>query len=259
MKQVALELGPLTIHWYGVFFALGILAGLWTASRRGLRDNLKPDSILDIGPWLIVGAVLGARALYVITYWEESFAGKPFTEVFMIQKGGLVYYGGLMGAIVSCLTYLRIKQLPLWKFADALAPSIALGHAFGRIGCLMNGCCFGTTCSQPWAIHFPEWHMTQGAGVHPTQIYEALLNMGLYLGLAKCYQRRSFEGQIFALYLIGYGVLRALVETFRGDYETRSFGILSQGQLISVPILAVGITLFFRLRSSASKTNSTET
>src|SRR5258707_6163241 len=108
--------------------ALAFLAGLWTASRRGLRDGVSPERIIDLGPWLIVGAILGARTLYVISYWRESFAGKPFWEIFMVQNGGLVYYGGFIGASLRVIIYSRSQRLPLLEAAGILAPSIPLWY-----------------------------------------------------------------------------------------------------------------------------------
>src|SRR5438105_2522628 len=136
--------------------ALGFAAGLWTASRRALLQGVAAEKILDLGPWLIVGAIVGARALYVITFWNKEFAGKSIVEIIAVWHGGLVYYGGLIGASMAFILYARLKDLPLWKGADIMAPSIALGHVFGRIGCLLNGCCYGRPCSLPWAITFPE-------------------------------------------------------------------------------------------------------
>ena len=98
--------------------ALGFLAGLWTASRRGLRSGIAAEKIIDLGPWLIVGAILGARTLYVISYWHETFAGGPIGEIFRVWNGGLVYYGGLIGATLAVRSLLRLKKLPLWKVAD---------------------------------------------------------------------------------------------------------------------------------------------
>lgn len=157
--------------------ALSFVAGLWTASRRSLLVGVSAEKILDIGPWLIVGAILGARTLFVFSYWHEEFAGQPWWSVFQIWKGGLVYYGGLIGSSLACILYARLKQMPLWKLADILAPSVALGQVFGRIGCLFNGCCYGRVCTMPWAIRFPEGHATHPVGapatpVHPTEIYE---------------------------------------------------------------------------------------
>src|SRR5882672_4359887 len=200
--------------------ALAFLTGLWTASRRGRRDGVPPERVLDLGPWLIIGAILGARTLYVISYWHEQFAGKPISEIFMVQHGGLVYYGGLIGASLAFALYARLKALPIWKGADILAPSVALGYVFGRIGCLLNGCCYGRVCELPWAIHFPQGHETYPNAVHPTEIYDSLLSLVLYVGLAWLYRRKKFDGEVFAAYLLCYAVARSIVESFRGDYTS---------------------------------------
>ena len=154
-----------------------------------MRDGVHPDTIIDLGPWLLIGAIVGARALYVISYWNESFAGRPLKEIFMVQHGGLVYYGGFIGASLACCLFAAMKKLPLWRLADILAPSIALGCFFGRWGCLMNGCCYGRPTTMPWGIQFPPSARDAGNNtypnyVHPTQIYDSTLNLLLYFFLA---------------------------------------------------------------------------
>lgn len=245
----------LTIYWYGVLVATGFLVGLWNASRRGARAGLSAESIMDLGPCLLIGTLMGARALYVISYWQDQFAAKPWWEIFMIQHGGLVYYGGLIGASVSFIFCAWWKKLPLWRVADVLAPGIALGQAIGRLGCLMNGCCYGKPTSLPWAIQFPPGVIEAGtAGVHPTEIYESILDFGLFVGLAWFHGRRRFDGQIFALYLLGYALLRSFVEIFRGDYSTCYLGFLTPGQVASACILPIGLVLYWRLRLAAKAT-----
>jgi phosphatidylglycerol:prolipoprotein diacylglycerol transferase len=235
------------IYWYGILVATGFLVGFWTASRRAVRDGLSAEKIMDLGPWLILGSIAGARALYVISYWREQFANQPWTEMLMIQKSGLVFYGGLIGAIIAVLLYAWLKKVSVWKLGDALAPSIAIGYFFGRFGCLMTGCCYGRETNVPWAIHFPEGHWTYGHAVHPTQIYEALLNLCLYLGLAWLYRRKKFDGQVFAAYVIAYPVLRSFVELFRGDYPHYYGGWITPAQLLSLGIFAAGVILFLLL------------
>ncbi len=228
--------------------ALAFVFGLWSASRRAKQEGIPSERILDVGTWLIVGAILGARTLYVISYWREEFAGKPFVDIFMIQRGGLVYYGGLIGACVACVLYARLKKLPLWQLSDVLAPSVALGYFFGRIGCLMNGCCYGRACTLPWAIQFPAGHPTYPEHVHPTEIYESLLSLCLFFFLAWLFKRRKFNGQVFATYLVTYAVLRSFVEMFRGDYPQRYVGgLLTPAHLISIAILLIGLALFWVL------------
>ena len=257
MQKIVFHLGNFTIYWYGVLVALGLLAGLWTAGRRAPLSGIHSETVIDLGPWLILGTIVGARALFVISYWREDFAGQPLWQIFNIRGGGLVFYGGLVGASLACILYVRFKKLPLWKIADVLAPSIALGHSIGRIGCLMNGCCYGRACDLPWAIHFPNDHSTHGAGVHPTQIYEAVLNLGLYAALAWLYRRKKFDGQIFALYLLFYAVLRAFVELFRGDYTVYYLnGNVTPAQMLSIPIFAAGVLLWWVLSGPKTKVQS---
>jgi phosphatidylglycerol:prolipoprotein diacylglycerol transferase len=174
------------------------------------------------------------------------------------SPASLVYYGGLIGATLAGIIYIRWKKLLLWKTADILAPSIALGNAIGRIGCLLNGCCYGRVCHLPWAIRFPNqsaaWQQHFQAGlvgsgdpslpVHPTEIYDALLNFALYLGLAWLFGRKKFDGQVFATYLMCYAVFRSLVELFRGDYPPDHIhNGLTSAQLVSIPIFVAGLLI----------------
>ncbi|HXE43090.1 MAG TPA: prolipoprotein diacylglyceryl transferase [Candidatus Baltobacteraceae bacterium] len=258
MHPIAFHLGPLTIHWYGVMIALAFLFGLWTATARARREKIPADKIADVTLWLMVGAIVGARIVYVTTYWREEFAGRPLWEIFAIWQGGLVYYGGLIGAIIAGMIYIRWKKLPLWKTADVLAPSIALGSFFGRTGCLLNGCCFGKPTALPWAIQFPNgsapWEQQFDKGlvgahdpslpVHPTEIYDGLLNLALYAFLAWLFRRKKFDGQIFATYLICYAIIRGFVEIFRGDYTNLHYHFgLTPAQWIGVPIFIAGLAL----------------
>jgi phosphatidylglycerol:prolipoprotein diacylglycerol transferase len=268
VHPIAVNLGPLTIRWYGVMIALAFLAGLWTASRRAPRDGISGGKIVDAGVWILLGAIAGARILYVVSYWDTLF-DKPlfpraaWTEVFMVQRGGLVYYGGLIGASLACIIYAWLKKLPLWKLADLFAPSIALGYVFGRIGCFLNGCCYGRVCELPWAMRYPNqseaWrkHFDSGladgsalsAPVHPTQIYEALFSLALYFGLAWLYRRKKFDGQVFAIYLLCYAVTRSIVEMFRGDYAAAQIRSgLTPAHLISVGIFLTGAVFYVVLR-----------
>lgn len=255
MQPIAFSIGTLTIHWYGVLVAIGFLLGLWTASRRGMLAGLTQETVMDLGPWLIVGAVVGARTLYVGMFWGQEFAGQPFWNVFKVWQGGLVYYGGLIGSSLACILYALIKKAPLWKLADVMAPSVALGQMFGRIGCLMNGCCYGRPANMACAITFPAGHDTHARNqaatpVHPTQIYEAVLTLLLYLTLAWLFRRKHRQGHIFAFYLIGYGICRAIVELFRGDYPPNQLlnGWVTPAHVVSAIVLTIGLGLWAFLR-----------
>jgi phosphatidylglycerol---prolipoprotein diacylglyceryl transferase len=254
VHPIAFNIGSFEIHWYGLCLVAAFVIGFGTASRRAGRDGLTANQILDAGTWLILGAIVGSRVFYVFSYWREQFADQPWTEVFMVRRGGLVFYGGLVGASTAIILYAWRKQLSLRKLADAFAPSIPLGYVFGRMGCLMTGCCYGQPTELPWAIHFPAGHATHGVGLHPTQIYDALLSLALYAALAWLYRRKKFDGQIFAVYLMGYAVSRALVEGFRGDYtpEFIHWG-LTPAQCMGAAGLAVGALLYWKLPRPADR------
>ena len=246
MHPILFHLGSFPVHSYGVMIALAFLAGLWTATLRARREKISGETIADVTLWLMVGGIIGARIVYVATYWREEFADQPLSEIFKIYHGGLVYYGGLIGAMIAGMIYIRWKKLPLWKIADVLAPSCALGNVFGRIGCLLNGCCYGRACSLPWAISFPADNPLGSPTypVHPTEIYDALLNFGVYLFLAWLFRRIKFDGQIFTTYLLCYAVTRSFVEYFRGDYTNLHYHLgLTPAQWISVPIFVAGLAL----------------
>ena len=251
MHPIAFQLGRFTVTSYGVLVALGFVAGFWTASRRCVRDGFHPEQILDLGPWLIFGAIIGARVLYVVSYWNEEYAGHSILQIFAVWRGGLVFYGGLIGASLGTLLFALWRKLAVWKLADALAPSIALGSFFGRLGCLMNGCCYGRACSLPWAIKFPEVSRAAPPGVplHPTEIYDALANLACYFFLAWLYRRKKFDGQVFTAFMVLYALARSTVEVFRGDYPEHYLGgWATPAQLISMGICSIGLALWFILR-----------
>ena len=249
MHPEAFKVFGFPIYWYGVIAGIAVLMAFGTGAKRAAREGLPGDAIMGLAPWIIIAAIIGARLLYVINYWNEVFSDKPWHYVITIGRSGLVYYGGLIGASLGTIVYCWKNKYPLWKIGDVMAPSVALGHAIARIGCLMTGCCFGKECSLPWAIYFPPGSSAPaGIGLHPTQIYESALNFVFYGLLMLIYRRKKFDGQIFAAYLMGYAVLRSFVELFRGDYEKHYIvGIITPGQSVSIFIFAIGIALWFWL------------
>ena len=253
------EIGSLTIHTFGLLVGLGFVAGITLAARRARAVGLDPDRMYDLAfPWILVSGLVGARLLYVITFWQQEFAGESWIEPFAIWRGGLVFYGGLALATVVALLRIRWLKLPLWRVTDCLAPGLALGHVFGRLGCLINGCCYGRPSSLPWAISYPRHFGANQKpiypldSVHPTQVYEALLNLTLCGALVWIHQRRRFDGQVTAIYLMVYAAIRFFVELFRGDYRVGEVPLLSQpgaaiftpGQRASFLVLVAGIALY---------------
>src|SRR5688500_8683211 len=200
---------------------------------------------MNLAPWIIFGAIIGARLFFVLNYWNEEFAGRPLHRIITIGRHGLVFYGGLIGASLGTIIYCWKNKLPLWKAADVMAPSTALGHALGRIGGFMTGCCDGRACELPWAVRFPEGGSAPvGVALHPVQLYEAALNFLFFGFLMLCYRRKKFDGQIFCIYLLGYALLRGFTETFRGDYGAVR---LTPGQIMGIVIFAIGAALWIWL------------
>jgi phosphatidylglycerol:prolipoprotein diacylglycerol transferase len=233
-----IRLGPLDIHTYGVFVALGFIVGLAVATRRARSEGINPERIADLGMWLIISGMLGGKLFHIIFFWDDFLYGWRQEGVRSLREG-FVFYGGFIAASLTAVAYTTVKKLPFFRVADVFAPSIALGHAFGRMGCFFNGCCYGKPCSLPWAVTFPPPHIMAGIPVHPTEIYEALGNLVIFAGLSAVYRYKRADGQIWWLYVLSYGVLRFIVEFFRGDYDTHYFGVLTLGHLVAITMISV--------------------
>jgi phosphatidylglycerol:prolipoprotein diacylglycerol transferase len=240
VHPILFRIGPLDIHTYGVLVALGFIVGLWIAARRAPTQGIKPEQISDLGVWLIIAGMAGGKLFHIIFFWDEFMDGWR-QEGLRSLREGFVFYGGFIGACLTTIAYARMKRLPLWKLADVCAPSVALGHAFGRLGCFFNGCCYGKACSLPWAVRFPSPHLTHTFPVHPTQLYEVLGNVAIFAGLSACLCHKRFDGQVWWLYVLSYGALRFVIELFRGDYETYYFGVFTLGHIIATVMIAVAL------------------
>ena len=217
------SIGPFTIHSYGVLIAIGVFLSIFLMGRLARRLGFSPDGqIFDLVFIIVLSGFAGARIFYIIQEWGW-YRNHPF-EIIQIWKGGLVYYGGMVASFLGFFIYVRLKGLPFLKSADFMMPFIALTHAFGRVGCFLNGCCFGKD------------H-------HPTQLYEAAFNLGLFLILIRTYARRQFDGQIVALYLIFYAVGRFVIEFFRGD-QLPWLGPFTFHQILSFIFLFMGAMVY---------------
>jgi phosphatidylglycerol---prolipoprotein diacylglyceryl transferase len=246
MHPVLFRLGSLEIHTYGVMVAAGFLLGLLTAARRAKTAGIDPERINDLGIWLIVAGMLGGKLFHVVFFWRDFLDGWRAAG-FASLREGFVFYGGFIAASVATLAYVRLKKLPLAKVADAFAPSVALGHGFGRLGCFFEGCCYGKPCALPWAVRFPF----SPAPRHPTELYEAAGNFVIFAALAAYYRRRKFDGEIWWLYVLCYGALRFAVEFFRGDYDVHYFGIFTLGQFVAAVMIVVALAGWKLCRRSA--------
>jgi phosphatidylglycerol:prolipoprotein diacylglycerol transferase len=249
MHPVLIDLGFFQLPTYGVMLVLAVGLGLWTLRLRARKAGLDGDRMVDLGLWIVIWGLLGSKATLILVELPR-YVHHPAELVGVLRAGG-VFLGGLLAALAAAVVLMRRYGLGFLETADAAAPSVALAHAIGRIGCLMAGCCWGSRCDLPWAITYtdPRAHANVGTplGVplHPFPAYSMLFNLALFVLLAWLYRRRPAAGRVFATYLILYGTGRFLLEYTRGD-AIRGFivpGLLSTSQGISIALVAAGLGL----------------
>lgn len=257
------------LYGFGVMLCLAFLGAIALAHWRARREKLDPTILDDLAFYVLIGALVGARALYVWEYWGTRIKGPG--DVFKIWEGGIVFYGGAIGGAVAIGLYWLRRRFPLRPVLDVVAPSIALGLAIGRVGCFLNGCCYGDECRLPWAVAFPpgspawwdqaldgaipgvdgatmqavqEHRTAEGVPwsrpVHPTQLYSAIDGAVLLLLLSAYYPVRRRDGEVFGLLLVTYPVTRFLIEHLRSD-EAALFAGMTISQNVSVLLLAAGV------------------
>src|SRR6478735_6528164 len=194
MHPILFEVGGFPVYTYGLLLAAAYLLGLQFALVRARKRGLDPNRVMDLGIWIIISALAGAKLLLLIVEFD-TFGRNPRELLTLVRSGG-VFYGGLIAAVIVALWYMRRHRLPLWTTTDVFAPGIALGHSVGRLGCLMAGCCFGRPSSLPWAITFRDPAAAANVGtplgipLHPTQLYEAGAEL-LILGFLLLWERRG--------------------------------------------------------------------
>jgi phosphatidylglycerol:prolipoprotein diacylglycerol transferase len=267
---------PFTGGWpvfaYGWMMMMGFLAALVLALRLAKREGVDSEVMWDLWMWSLVFGVIGARGLFILQNWKEFEARSPLAMLY-IWEGGLAFYGGLAGAAIADLVYLRRKRILVLKVMDIIAPSLALGFAFGRIGCFLNGCCFGKLSGLPWpfAVRFPRgpesfpspaflhhvnYHeleplSSHSLAVHPVQLYASLAALGIFLVLLWFLRRRRHVGEVTLLFLVLYPASRFLLEFLRGD-NLPTFTGLTVPQNMSAVTFIVALVLFVRLRYKGS-------
>lgn len=247
-----LELGPLTVYSYGVLLAAAYLGGLQFALIRARQRGLDAARIMDLGIYIIVSALVGAKLLLVLVDFDH-FVQNPGDLMSLVRSGG-VFYGGLLLAVAVGLWYVRKHKLPTWQVADVVAPGIAFGHVVGRFGCFLAGCCYGRPTDLPWGVMFTNPLAAENVGtplgvhLHPTQLYEAGAEfIILVLLLAFEGKGRPFPGRTFWGYMLVYGISRFIIEMFRGDPRGMVFANVSTSQFISLLIVPVSLVMLYRL------------
>lgn len=244
MDPVCFYIGTRPVYWYGIMVAAGFLACVAHLTILGIREGRSPSFGSDLAFWIMLFGIIGARIAYVganIGYYLQD----PLA-IIRVDQGGLIYYGGFLGAFIAGIIFARIKKLNILALADYVVSALPLGHAFGRIGCFLNGCCYGAVASVPWSVS------QQGAPRHPVQLYEAFLNLAIYALLIPAYRRRKQNGEILAFYCVIYPLGRFLLEFFRGDERLGWHGF-SYAKIISLGLVAVGLVMGLILSRSRQK------
>lgn len=268
MDPVAFQLGPLAIRWYGIFVALGFIVGLVFVERRSGRAGMRSEQVANLVFIGLIGGLLGARLFYVL-HNLVYFRANPW-ETIRLDHGGLVFYGGLIGGTLSLLATCLLRRLPMGRVADMLIPGLPLGHALGRIGCFLNGCCFGQPWSGACGIQYDAGSQAaarqcqQGLiaapslaplPVFPVQLLAAIANLAIFFGLLAVERRLRGRGQLLGLYIAVYGFYRFVIEFLRGDYLDA--GMLTPAQEVSLVLVPVGVAVFL-LRRGREETGVAE-
>jgi len=253
------QIGPLEIHSYGLMLALSFLIGIYFSMYRAKKQGIDPNKIIDLSVIIVISAIFGSRFLYVIFHLDE-FKGhwldtiNPFQSSGQIGIAGLTMLGGLIAAVVFGLVYLKIKKLPVLKIADIAIPAIGIGIFITRIGCFLNGCCYGVPTNAPWGMVFPSESPAgfsfPGQAIHPAQLYSSLYGLIIF-GLVLFLERyKKFDGFLLYIFFILYGISRFIVDLFR-YYESSmvlfqlgKFSI-SVNQVISIVMILMGCTLIY--------------
>ena len=242
MRNELFTIGPLTVYGYGLMIAVGVIAAWVVTDYRAKKQKLDRDHVFSLVIWCLLGGLLCAKLLFWITEWKAIVADPGY--LLDTLTDGFVVYGGIIGGILAGWLYCRVKQVDFWKYFDLVMPSVALAQGFGRIGCLLAGCCYGRETDSLFSITFQNSDFAPNhVALIPTQIYSSILdflNFGVLLYIAK---RKKNDGQVAACYLIFYSIGRFVLEFFRGDLIRGSVGVLSTSQFISLFILVAGILI----------------
>lgn len=201
------EIGPFNITSWGLMVVLGFLVGLWIIQREGKRRGLDTDNIYDLALYILVGGILGARLGWFIT----EGLGSGFAQLFKIWDGGMVWHGGILGALLAAFIYIKIKKLNFWKYIDVVAIGVPLGHAIGRIGCYLAGYHLGKETTVPWAVNY------MGQLLHPIPLYEIIALLGIFGLMFSLRKKKFFDGALFSIYILSYAVIRFFLDFLRAD------------------------------------------
>jgi phosphatidylglycerol---prolipoprotein diacylglyceryl transferase len=243
------HIGNFGLPTYGLMAALGLIFGLMLIVKLGREQGLDPDKLWNLGIIAILSGIVGAKLLYFVT---DSDARQNILSLASLQAGG-VWSGGFVLAVVICIWYMRRNNMPVLRTCDVFAPGLALGHAFGRVGCFAAGCCWGCETHVPWAVTFHNPLASEivgtplGVPLHPTQLYEMIVELANCVFLVWLIRRKKFEGEIIGTYMIIYGVARYFIEFYRDDPGRGNFlGFMTGTQAIALLLVVAGGLLWMR-------------
>lgn len=241
MKNELLTIGPITIYGYGLMIAIGIIAAYTVAEFRAKRKGMNHELIFNLTIWCLVGGILGAKLLFFITELKDIIADPSLLLDF---SRGFVVFGGIIGGIFSGYLYTRIKKLNFLQYFDLVMPSIALAQGFGRMGCLLAGCCYGEETTSAFHLIFETSDFApNGVALIPTQPISSLLDFLNFFTLITISKRTKADGQVAGFYLVFYSAGRFVLEFFRGDLERGQIGPLSTSQFIAIFVSLIGLAL----------------
>lgn len=259
LNNVAFTVFGLNVYWYGVIIGLGIIISLVLAVKEAKRTGQNPDNYMDFTMIAIVICVICARLYYVIFSWD--YYSQHLNEIFATRNGGLAIYGGIIGGIATAIVYTKVKKLNFWLFADTTAPSLLLGQIIGRWGNFFNREAFGGYTDGLFAMrymkeqvsHIPQSVLdniinvngVQYIQVQPTFLYESLWNLVVFVILMILKRRKKFDGEIFGLYLLGYGLGRVWIEGLRTDQLILGNTGIPVSQLLSAIIIIISIVILY--------------
>jgi phosphatidylglycerol:prolipoprotein diacylglycerol transferase len=262
MRQILFEIPGvgIKVFGYGLMLFFAFLGSMNIAAWRARREKIDPEIIYDMALYIFIGGLVGARAFYVIEYWGVKV--HSFWEIFEIWKGGIVFYGSIFGGTLMFFVYRFLRPFPLLPMLDVIAPGIAVGIALGRLGCFLNGCCYGDACDLPWAVRFPKhsppWesevarnlippNADHSLWLHPTQLYSTIDGLVILLLLSAYFPIRKRDGEVMGLLMLTYPMTRFFVEHLRNDEGVVAGTGMTISQLISVGIFAGGLIYWFAL------------
>lgn len=247
MHPILFEVGPITIYSYGVLLAAAYLIGLGMAVRRATAAGYDGNRVLDLGIWVIIAALVGAKGLLFVVDFNHFTSSRE--EFFSLLRSGGVFYGGLIAASLTCIYQLRKHKLPLWTSGDLFAPGIALGYMVGRLGCFAAGCCYGKPTQVAWAVTFTDPAAALNVGtplnvaLHPTQLYESLAGLVIFLVVIALERRgKPYPGRTFWQFVLMYAISRFIIEFFRGD-DRGAVAMFSTSQTISLVLAPLSIIM----------------